>query len=295
MDENNRNLILATALSFIVILVWFVLFPPPEPAPVDPNAPVTAEETTAPVATAPATAPATADTSEAPAASETTQGEAARLPIDTGRVEGSVSLLGGRIDDLRLKDYRETQDPGADIVTALSPVGTQGAYYALYGWAPGSGLTLDDVPGANTLWQVESGDALSADSPVRLIWENTKGQVFRREIAIDDDYMFTVTQSVENQGTATAAMAPYGVLARHGEPEDLKNFFILHEGVVGMADGELTETDYGDMPDFSFDDREGARAEVVQVEANGWIGFTDHYWMTTLIPAAGSPFKSVAK
>ncbi|MFU8864554.1 MAG: membrane protein insertase YidC [Rhodobacterales bacterium] len=289
MNDQNKNLLLATALSFAVILIWFVLFPPPEAPVVDPNDPAT---TSAPLATTPTQADAGAtDTAEA---AEPAQ-DAPRIAIETARVTGSISLQGGRIDQLALKNYRESLEPGANIVSLLSPIGQPNAYYALYGWAPGSGLQPDDVPGANTLWQQESGETLSPGAPVSLIWENGNGQIFRRQIAIDEDFMFTVTQSVENTGTDTVSMAPYGILARHGEPQGLKNFFILHEGLVAMADGTLTETNYDDMPDFAFNDREGARAEVTQVSENGWTGFTDHYWMTTLIPAPGSPFKSVAK
>jgi YidC/Oxa1 family membrane protein insertase len=295
MDDQNKNLILATALSFLVILIWFVVFPPPEPTPA-PEA--TTEELTAPgdsLATVPTTAEAPAGSSLQVETRQETLAEAPRVDIDTPRLTGSISLLGGRIDDLSLKEYRETIDPQSPIVTLLSPVGTDSAYYALYGWAPGAGLTLDDVPGANTLWTLESGQTLGLDAPIVLAWTNDNGMTFRRSIEIDADYMFTVTQSVQNGSDSTASLAPYGVLARHGEPQDLKNFFILHEGVVAMADGTLTETDYSDMPDFAVDSREGARAEVTQVTENGWIGFTDHFWMTTLIPQPGSAFKSVAK
>ena len=290
MDDQNKNLLLATALSFAVILIWFVLFPPPEQPAVDPNDPAVAS---APLATTPQTA-----TGDLPSDSEAAVAPAEdtpRIMIETPRVSGSISLLGGRIDQLSLKNYRVSQEPGADIVTVLSPIGKPNAYYALYGWAPGAGVAPEDVPGANTMWQQEGSNTLSPETPVALVWENGKGLTFRRQIAIDANFMFTVTQSVENTGANSASMAPYGILARHGEPQGLKNFFILHEGLIAMADGTLTETDYKDMPDFAFNDREGARAEVTQVTENGWIGFTDHYWMSTLIPAAGSPFKSVAK
>ncbi|SFU00668.1 membrane protein insertase YidC [Sedimentitalea nanhaiensis] len=295
MDDQNKNLILATALSFAVILIWFVLFPPPEADPVpETETAVQIGEGDA-LATAPTTAEAQATATAQVETRQDALAEAPRVQIDTPRLTGSISLLGGRIDDLSLKDYRKTIDPDSPIVTLLSPVGTPSAYYALYGWAPGAGLLPGDVPGANTEWALESGETLGVDTPVTLTWDNGKGLTFRRELAIDDNYMFTVTQSVENASGGPASMAPYGILARHGEPQDLKNFFILHEGVVGMADGTLTETDYDDMTDFPSDTREGARAEVVQVTENGWIGFTDHYWMSTLIPAPGSAFKSVAK
>ncbi|MDE4176080.1 membrane protein insertase YidC [Phaeobacter sp. PT47_59] len=293
MDDQNKNLILATALSFLVILGWYSFFPPPEP-----------EQTPEPVATetAPASAAAPAagiaqgdNTVPAQASEEATAPRAARLAIDTPRLAGSISLQGGRIDDLALKDYRVSLEENADIVHILSPVGEPEAFYALYGWAPGTGLGFDDVPGANTIWSADEGQTLTPDSPVTLTWDNGKGLTFARTISVDEDYLFSVTQSVQNASGATVALAPYGTLARHGEPSSLKNFFILHEGVVGMADGELAEIDYDDMVDFEPDPRDGSRAQIKQIETNGWIGFTDHYWMSTLVPAPGQGFRSIAK
>ena len=294
MDDQNKNLLIATALSFAVILVWFVMFPPPEPT-VNPDTPVqTAGEDAAPaIAATPDAAPGDTSvvTQQGPIAVE----DAPRVPIETDRVVGSISLIGGRIDDLSLKNYRVSLEEDADVVHLLNPVGSESPYYALFGWAPGGGLTLDDVPSVTTDWTVEEGETLTETSPVTLRWDSPNGTIFRRIIEIDEDFMFTVTQSVENAGSDAVTMAPYGLIARHGEPADLKNFFILHEGVVAMADGTLAEIDYADMTDFAVVPSEGARAEVTQVTENGWIGFTDHYWMTTLIPENGSPFRSVAK
>jgi YidC/Oxa1 family membrane protein insertase len=295
MDDQNKNLILATALSFIVILVWFVVFPPPEPEITPDTAPASQIASDSETASAPSAAQTASGQTTTAGAEEAGAADAPRVEIDTARLSGSISLKGGRIDDLSLKDYRVSIEEGAPIVKMLSPVGEPAAYYALYGWAPGAGLSLDDVPGANTVWRLSEGDTLTTDTPVTLSWDNGKGLTFNRRISVDENFLFTVTQSVTNDGTATAALAPYGVLARHGEPQDLKGFFILHEGVVGMADGELSEIDYSEMVDFSVDPREGARAEVTQVTENGWIGFTDHYWMSTLAPAPGQPFKSVMK
>jgi len=299
MDDQNRNLILATALSFLVILVWFLLFPPPEPQS-DPNA-VSIVDSGDPAATAEmALPPPAADgdpsvTLDAEQATAVALSEAARLPIETPEVEGSISLIGGRIDDLSLRQYRETLDEDSPIVRLLSPVGGEEPYYALYGWAPGGDLGFDQVPGANTEWSVESGEILTPETPVTLVWENGSGLVFRRTIAIDENFMFSVTQSVENTGAGAARLAPYGIVARHGLPDDLQNFFILHEGVVRKSDGQLDEIAYDDVPDLDFVQREAAAAEIVEVEADGWIGFTDKYWMTTLIPGADQPFTSVTK
>ena len=293
MDDQNKNLILATALSFVVILVWFLLFPPPEQetvaepvavtAPVEGAVPPTAAPTMAnQEAAAPETAP------EALA-------KALRVDIDTPRLSGSLSLLGGRIDDIRLKDFHETLEDGSDIVTVLAPLGSDQAYYALYGWAAGQGIAAEDVPGANTEWTLASGDKLTPATSVTLTWDNGKGLTFTRVISVDEDFLFTVTQSVQNASGADANIAPYGILVRHGEPKNLKKFFILHEGSIAMSDGKLAEVKYADIEDFEFNDREGALADVTQVTESGWVGFTDHYWMSTLVPASGAPFKSVVK
>ncbi len=288
MDQ-NKNLLLATALSFLVILVWFVLFPPPEPT-ADPNA-----QTPATAQTDALVPPgATADPSgQSPVADVAPQ--AVRLAIDTDRLAGSVSLSGGRLDDLSLKNYRETLDEGADIVRLLSPVGQPAAYYALYGWAPGGALGYEDVPGPNTEWTLAEGTTLTTETPVTLRWDNGNGLIFTRRIAVDDRYLFTITQGVENQTGAPVTLAPYGIVARHGLPGDLQNFFVLHEGVVGRIDGELREVDYDEVAELPLQEREGARAEVTQATADGWLGFTDKYWMTTLIPEQGSPFTAVTK
>ena len=295
MDDNNKNLILATALSFLVILVWFLLFPPEEQAPIGADVPVSQAPVAADgVTSIPPPTPGAPENAAAPGAEAAPAPEAPRVAIETPQLSGSINLSGGRIDDLKLREYRETLDEESDIVRLLSPVGGLGAYYALFGWTPGGALDFDAVPGPATPWQVASGETLAPGSPVTLVWDNGAGLTFRREVAVDEDFMFTVTQSVENATDAAVRVAPYGLLARHGEP-DSRNFFILHEGVVRMTDGELEEMSYDDMPDLDPDPREGGLTSALDVAGEGWIGFTDHYWMTTLVPEAGTPFASVAK
>jgi YidC/Oxa1 family membrane protein insertase len=295
MDDNNKNLILATALSFLVILVWFALFPPPE---IDPGQ---SSSDTAPVAQADGTTvpavPASGSTDTptptvGTAAQDRAQtlAEAPRVTIATPHLSGSISLLGGRIDDLKLNDYRVTQDPGAEIVTMLSPEGSAGAYYALHGWAPGSGMDPAAVPTPETEWTVAAGDTLAPGAPVTLSWNNGAGQIFTREIAVDDDFMFTVTQSVTNNAEAPVTLAPYGMIAQHGEPQNLKNFFILHEGAVSMSQGELAETDWDDIADAEVNAKWGRPAIVTEDTSDGWIGFTAHYWQAVLIPGADQVF-----
>ena len=292
MDDQNKNLILATVLSFLVILIWYTLFPPPAPETQPEVATETAQNLTpsaiGETGAAPAVDAAAAEIAAAP-----------RIKIDTPRLAGSVSLLGGRLDDLLLKDYKTTLDKGAPNVRLLSPVGgteinAAKPYYAVYGWVPAGGLDAALVPNARTLWQVEEGTTLAPGQPVTLSWDNGAGLVFKRKISVDDTYLFTIIQSVENRGGAPVRLAPYGIVARHGLPK-MNSIYVLHEGVVRKSDGQLEEIDYDNLPDLDIDPREGTPAEAISVAENGWIGFTDKYWMTTLAPAPGQAFTSVAK
>lgn len=283
MDGQNKNLILATALSFLVILVWFVLFPPPEQV-VDPNAPAITAQGNQPPAL-PGTTP-----GQAEAAPET-----ARVAVKTPRLTGTIALTGGRLDDLSLLDYNQTADEGSPIVRLLRPMGSANAYYALYGWQPGGALGFEDVPGAATEWRIASGTTLAPGQPLVLEWDNGKGLNFRRTFEVDQDYMFSVRQSVTNSGTEAVRLAPYGLIARHGLPPDLENFFISHEGTIQMADGRLSERDYSDIQEAEPSAAEGVPMVSTEVTTNGWLGFGDKYWMAMLIPEGGKPFTAVQK
>ena len=283
-EQNNKNLILAMVLSAVVMIVWFIFFPPPEP----PAGTATTVQTSTETVVTPPT------TTEATQTEATPVPEAPRLSIDTPKLSGSLSLRGGRIDDLSLKTYREELAPTSPTVRLLSPVGEELAYYSVFGWLPGTGLDTADVPDANTSWTAEGATTLAPGTPVTLRWDNGKGLTFLREIAVDEDFMFTVTDTVQNGSAAAVALQPYGIVARHGLPK-LQNIFVVHEGAVQRIDGELTETDYADVTELEVDAREGLPAEVTEASTDGWIGFTDHYWMTTLVPEQGKPFKSVLK
>lgn len=315
MEDNNRNLILAMVLSALVILVWSFFFAPEPAQPPQPDAAqVAAQGTQDPAAQSPPAA-GTVATGATPAlaANADPSSQAQRLAIESPALKGSISLAGGRIDDLELTGYHETLDDHSPYVRLLSPtaqpelkadgsavapggnltVAVQKPYYAVYGWMPGPGTDPKLVPGPATLWQVESGDVLAPGKNVVLRWDNGAGQIFRRTYALDDKFLFTVTQSLENTGTAPFSAAPYGILARHGKP-DTQNYFVLHEGAVGMTDGKLLEEKYKDMAKLEVNGAEGP-AQLVEVKENGWIGFTDKYWMTTLAPAPGSAFTAVVK
>ena len=288
--DDNKNLILATVLSFAVIIGWTFFFAPEDVAPEQ-------TLTTTEQAAVPAAVADTATTAAAPAA-EAPSTTAPRIAIDTPALEGSISLLGGRLDDLNLKAYKETLAEDSADVRLLSPVGAPASdlykpYYAVYGWLPAGGLDPALVPGANTLWTADGTNTLTPDAPVKLTWDNGAGLIFHREIAVDDQFLFTVTQSVENKTGATVRLAPYGIVARHGRPNG-NSFYVLHEGAVRMADGTLEEVTYKDITKLDKVEREG-QAEVIDVASNGWVGITDKYWMTTIAPMPGQGFQSVVK
>ena len=291
MDDNNKNLILAIALSGLVMLAWLLFFPPAQVTTPDPDTPAATDASGQPIAATPPVEPAPVGT-PAPTATEAAIKAAPRVAIDTPSLTGSLSLLGGRIDTLSLKGYRETLDPGSPFVELLRPVGEDAAYYAVYGWSPGGSLPPEAVPGANTLFTVESGGTLTPSTPVTLKWDNGRGLVFHRTLAVDDRFMFTVTQSVENTGATPVRLAPYGIVARHGKPAG-RSYYVLHEGVVRQTDNELDEIKYKNMTKLA--PAEGALAELKPATEHGWIGFTDKYWMTTLIPDQSSPFTTVVK
>ena len=283
MDDQNRNLLLAFALSLLVLVGWMWMFPPPEPTPQQ-----AADVTELPVA----------EGGEAQAMAEAEIAEVQDLPridIETPRVRGTINLLGGRIDELSLKDYKQSTAPDSDIVHLLNPEGERNAFYALYGWRPGRDMSWDDVPGANTPWELVEGSTLGLGSHVTLGWTNDMGLRFTQRYEIDDNFMITVTQSVENLGDATARVAPYGLISRHGEPDDLENFFISHEGFILVADGRLSEDKYRAVRDFRVHERENTNARVTEVGGNGWLAIADKYWMAAIAPMPGQEFSAVQR
>ncbi len=292
MEDQNKNMILAIVLSMGVIFGWTVFFPQ-EPA-TDLGSQLEAlPEGALSTPVAGTTPPAAAGGEAVAPVMQEGAVEAARIDIRTPELSGSISLLGGRIDDLHLTEYNVNLGDDSEKVVLLSPTDSATPYYAVWGWAGTAAGNGGGTPNASTVWSVESGTTLTDTSPITLKWDNGAGLIFRRTISVDDQYMFDIEQSVENTTGNAVRLAPYGIIARNGEP-DTQGFYLLHEGVVRASDGELEEIKYNDMPDFDIVPGDGA-VDIIEVQANGWIGFTDKYWMTTLIPEPGAGFNSVAK
>jgi len=275
----QRNLILAIVLSVTIILAFQYFYELPRvreaqrteqtraPAP-DPTAPGTERpaETTAPSApgtTTPA-APPGAARGEIPA-------DSPRVEIENPRLRGSLALEGGRIDNLILTDYRQTIQPGSPPVNLLSPPGTPSPYFVEFGWVPSDQSTA--VPGRDAVWQAD-GAELRPDQPVTMTWDSEQGLAFERTLQIDDAYMLEVTQRVRNTGDEPVTLHPYGLISRWGTPPTL-GFFILHEGPIGVLDNKLTEIDYDDLQEDG---------NIDLASQGGWLGITDKYWLTALVP-----------
>ena len=200
-----------------------------------------------------------------------------RLEITAPLVTGSISTMGGRIDDLILTSYYQTLEEDSDPIRLLSPFDSERPYFAEFGWVNAAGQTLA-LPDSKTVWQTNS-NGLTPDTPLILRHDNGEGLVFERRIEINNDYLITITQSVTSSLDGAVSLNPYGLIRRNGTPAT-SGLYILHEGPLGVFDETLNEQDYDDLRDA------GAQGIVIETEENGgWIGITDKYWLAALMPA----------
>lgn len=203
-----------------------------------------------------------------------------RIPVDTPALSGSISLRGGRIDDLFLKSYRQTVNPDSPPVELLRPEGAQNAWFADFGWA---GATPAGLPTPTTVWTAQGPSRLSPGTPVTLTWDNGAGLLFTRRISVDADFMFTVEDSVANRGVAPVAVAPYASVQRQGLPPSNTASAVVHEGAVGAMGDEDDPAKYeGRLIKYAKWKKDGGESFATD---GGWIGITDKYWLAALIPA----------
>jgi YidC/Oxa1 family membrane protein insertase len=197
-----------------------------------------------------------------------------RVKIETPTIQGSVSLRGGRIDDVSLIKYRETVDPKSPAIVLLAPSGSPHPFYAQFGWTNAAGSKVK-IPDDTTIWTQAGSGALGVGKPITLTWDNGEGLEFRRMIAVDENYLFTVEDNVINRGSEPLTLYPYALISRHGKPEIL-GYYILHEGLIGvMGDKGLQEVSYSSI--------ESDKQLAFNV-TNAWLGITDKYWAATLLP-----------
>jgi YidC/Oxa1 family membrane protein insertase len=206
-------------------------------------------------------------------------GRSPRVAIETQSLKGSIALRGGRIDDVLLARYHETTDPKSPPIELLSPSGSPQAFYAEFGWINVSG-TASAVPTSETTWRQVGSNNLGVGRPVLLSWQNGAGLEFRRTISVDDKYLFTVRDEVENRGRDPVALAPYALISRHNPPPTLGSY-LLHEGAIGVLGEEgLQELTYKTLDE---------RKRVPFTTNGAWLGFTDKYWAAVVAPQASVP------
>ncbi len=207
-----------------------------------------------------------------------------RVMIETPRLKGSIALKGGSIDDLALTKYRETVDPNSPAIVLLAPRSSPHPFYAEFGWVA-TGTTKAKAPGADTVWKQEGTGTLGVGKPVTLTYDNGEGLTFRRVISVDDKYMFTVEDTVENKSSAPVSLYPYALISRHGTPE-VTGYAIRHEGPIGVLGDKCLRQSFSLMAECheegykTIEDKKSIPFNVT----NAWLGFADAYWAATLIP-----------
>jgi YidC/Oxa1 family membrane protein insertase len=290
MTQDNKNLYLAIALSILVIISWNYFYGAPK---LEKARQAQTQTQTLPQQQpgAPQGTPAAAPNNPQPAAdqdaAERTVSRAAalaqskRVQIDTPSLAGSINLKGALLDDVVLKDYRESTDPHSAHIDLLSPLGSPHPYFTETGFVakPGESLVL---PGPDTIWTADQ-TALTTATPVTLSYDNGKGLIFHRRISVDSNYMFTITDSVENKSGAAVTLYPYSLVSRHGKPP-VGGSSVLHEGMIGIiGDSGVQEPTYDSI-------EKEPKATKELSGTGGWLGFTDKYWAAVVIPDQHVPF-----
>ncbi|KAF0181727.1 MAG: preprotein translocase subunit YidC [Alphaproteobacteria bacterium] len=270
-DGMNRNMILAIVVSLAIFLPYNFLVL--EPMQKQQRAAVIAER--AAVQKARVEGPVAAATGPVERGVAVATGK--RVKFDAPGVDGSIALDGGRIDDLSLKRYRQTVDPTSPEVVFLNPEAARGATYGVFGWTDSEG-TIDIIP----TWTAPEGASLTPQTPLTMTYATGDGLTFTRTVAVDDNYVFTISDTVANASATPRSLRAYGAVRRHGLPDDLMNYMTVHEGFTGVLDGTLYETDYK-----AADKGKGQNADKLLAgvpSTGGWLGITDKYWLAAVIP-----------
>ena len=267
---DTKNVIAAISLSAAVIILYSLFFAPPPKEINNLNQEKTVLNSEAPKL----------DSSDKfiEISREDAIKESERVKFENKNIKGSISLLGGAIDDLVFKNYTETLD-GKNKITLLHPKKFGQGYYVETGWVSSSKNI--DLPNSQTVWKVEGNEKLAPNQPVTLSWSNKQGINFKKIIKIDEKFLFSIDQTVINKTDKSYDFYSYGQIIRNKAPE-ITNFYILHEGLIGVFDEQLVEEDYEDIKEKKFSKNANT----------GWLGITDKYWITTLIPEENKSFRA---
>ena len=272
---DNKNVFVAIALSMSVLLFWGAFFETPRQ---DKNLPKESSKVNEKVSNE-ITPNIGGNIFEKSISRKDALAQVDRVPIDNKNVQGSISLKGAIFDDLSFKKYKQTLKNDNKVVF-LNPRDTEDGYFIETGWTSvGNKLK---VPSIETEWKVKGNKNLTDKDSVTLEWNNGEGLIFKKEIELDEKYLFKINQSVKNNTNSEIELYPYAQISRNKKPDDVQGFYILHEGFIGVFDGELKEDSYSDIEE----------RKISREADNGWLGITDKYWITAVVPPKDANFKS---
>lgn len=273
----NKNVLLAVILSTAILIGWSFYFENPEEAQRKRAEIQGKTETQTSIQKPEAPQPSKVNPAKSISRNEALK-ESDRVLIENKNLSGSISLRGALIDDIILKNYRETLDPNSKPIVLLSPKKYEQGYFVESGWA----TTKSDikVPDNNSLWQIKEGKKLTPNSPITLEWNSREGLIFSKKIEIDDKYLFKITETVRNDKNRAVDLFHYGQITKNAKPTT-ENFYILHEGLIGVVDKNLKEETYSAVE----------KEKKTYNGKSGWFGITDKYWMSAIIPESGKSFK----
>ena len=271
--DSNKNIIAAISLSAAIIVLWALFF---SPSPEDREK--IKQKRIDSVKSLDAPEIENSETNNLLSRIEALSKDK-RIVFENDNVKGSISLKGAIIDDLLFKNYNEKLE-GTKKVVLLNPRNASNTYYLETGWVTNNKNI--DLPNNKSKWKVEGNTKLSAGNDVKLIWKNAQGLTFEKIISIDNKFLFTVNQKIKNNTNKIYNFYPYSQIIRKNIPRDIVNFFILHEGPLGVFDDQLVEKDYDDVLDKKY----SINAE------KGFLGITDKYWLTSLIPEKNKNFRA---
>ena len=270
---DNKNVFIAIALSMSVLLFWAAFFESPKP--VNNNTPQQQKKTNENIITPNINESLKVDT----ISREDSIKSSERIKIENDSIIGSMSLEGGLIDDISFKKYKKNLENNLNV-EFLNPAQTENGFYVETGWTSiGNKIK---VPSKKSIWKVNGNKILDSNEPVILEWNNGDGIIFKKRIELDNKYLFKITQQVQNNTNETIDLYPYAQITRNKIPDDIQNFYISHEGFIGVFDEELKEDDYDDIEEN----------KIIREANEGWFGITDKYWMTAVVPKKGENFKS---
>ncbi len=271
---DNKNLIAALSLSLAILILWSIFFEAPKPVNKNSSQISNKEKNENKI---------TPNINETLKIKKITREESlsksTRVKVENDSIIGSLSLEGGLIDDISFKNHKQDIENNKNV-EFLNPAETKNGFYVETGWTSINNKIV--VPNKKSLWKIKGNKILSANQPIILEWNNNNGIIFNKIIELDDKYLFKITQKIQNNTKNTIELYPYAQITRNKIPEDIQNFYISHEGFIGVFDEELKEDDYDDIKDN----------KIVREANNGWLGITDKYWMAALVPKKGENFKS---